>query len=201
MTPQGQVGAPAQQPGWFARNWKWLVGGGCLGSLMCCGLFGAITYFTAKKVIEGSPVFAEAIQKANSSPEVTAALGSPITPGGMLQGEVKDSGGTGTASLKVPIEGPKGKGTLYVEATKSGADWKFTSLTADVGGKSVNLLDQPSMKNLPGGGQPPPGGQPGQPPGADPGGAAPAGGPDIAPGEEPLPDDMPPPDEGAEGGG
>jgi hypothetical protein len=45
MTPQGQAGAPAPQPGWFSRNWKWVVGVGCLGTLMCCGVFSAAAYF------------------------------------------------------------------------------------------------------------------------------------------------------------
>jgi hypothetical protein len=191
MTPQGQVGAPAQQPGWFSRNWKWLLGVGCLGMVTCCGLFGAVTWFTAQKVIQGSPVFAEAIAKANSNPDVTAALGHPVTPGGMVQGEVKDSGGTGSASLTLPIEGPKGKGTLYVEATKSGNEWKFTSLKADVGGPQVDLLAQPPRKMLLPGGAPPAGGAP---PGATPPdeGASPAGAP---PEDAPLPDDAPPEEE------
>ncbi|MCC6335874.1 MAG: hypothetical protein IT380_18025 [Myxococcales bacterium] len=184
MTPQGQAGAPAQQPGWFSRNWKWLAGVGCLSLFLCCGIFGAVTWFTAKKVIEGSPVFAEALQKANLNPEVTAALGSPITPGGMVQGAVKDSGGTGTASLTVPIEGPKGKGTLYAEATKSAGKWNFTSLKADVGGKSVDLLTTPPMKDLLPGGGAPPGSEP-RPPGDE-----------LIPGEDaPVPDEAPPEDE------
>lgn len=34
MTPQP---TPPAQAGWFSQNWKWLVGLGCLGSLLCCG--------------------------------------------------------------------------------------------------------------------------------------------------------------------
>jgi hypothetical protein len=36
MTPQ-PVPPPPQQQSWFARNWMWLAGGGCLLA-MCCGL-------------------------------------------------------------------------------------------------------------------------------------------------------------------
>jgi hypothetical protein len=49
MTPQGQAGAPAPQPGWFSRNWKWLVGVGCLGALGCCGVFSAAAYFVQQE--------------------------------------------------------------------------------------------------------------------------------------------------------
>jgi hypothetical protein len=45
MTPHGrQPGAPAPQQGWFSRNWKWLVGCGCLLALLCCGAFSVLAY-------------------------------------------------------------------------------------------------------------------------------------------------------------
>jgi len=140
MTPQGQVGAPAPQPGWFSRNWKWVVALGCGLPLLCCGVFGVGTYFMVSKVIQGTPVFAEALEKANTNPEVTAALGQPVTPGFMLSGEVNESGGKGTAHFTIPLEGPKGKGSLAVDATQSGGKWSFNSLKADLGGKTVDLL-------------------------------------------------------------
>lgn len=34
MTPQEQVGAPQQS--WFNKNWKWLVGLGCVVPMICC---------------------------------------------------------------------------------------------------------------------------------------------------------------------
>ncbi|MEW6431831.1 MAG: cytochrome c oxidase assembly factor Coa1 family protein [Myxococcota bacterium] len=156
MTPQGQAGVPAQQPGWFSRNWKWVVGLGCALPLLCCGVFSIGTYFTVTRVIQGTPVFAEAVAKANQNPEVTAALGSPVTPGFMLQGSVNESGGGGSAEFTIPLEGPKGKGSMQVRASKKGGQWTFDSLTADVGGKTVDLLagDAPMPKLPPGGGPP-----------------------------------------------
>jgi hypothetical protein len=119
----------------------------------CCGLFGAVTWFTAQKVIQGSPVFAEALAKANSHPNVTAALGQPVAPGGMVPGESEGLRRQRHRPLTLPIEEPKGKGTLYVEATKTGNEWTFTSLKADVGHSQVELLAQPSSGNpLPQGG-------------------------------------------------
>jgi hypothetical protein len=50
MTPQGQPMQPpaGQQPSWFSKNWKWLLGGVLALALLCCGgsllatvLFGA----------------------------------------------------------------------------------------------------------------------------------------------------------------
>ncbi|MDP1827912.1 MAG: hypothetical protein Q8L48_31855 [Archangium sp.] len=40
MTPQGQINAP--QPGWFARNWMWVVGVGCLVPLLCCSTLSVV---------------------------------------------------------------------------------------------------------------------------------------------------------------
>jgi len=170
MTPQGQMGAPAQQPGWFSRNWKWLLALGCLLPMMCCGIFGAVTYFGVSKVIKGTPVFAEAIEKANRNPEVTAALGSPVTPGTMLSGSVENSGNSGSAEFTIPLKGPKGEGSLEVHATMKGGKWTFDWLVANVGGRSIDLLagdvpklpagTPPSMNDAPPDDAPPPGNLP-----------------------------------------
>ncbi len=36
MTPQGQVATPPQ-PGWFSRNWKWMLAVGLFAPILCCG--------------------------------------------------------------------------------------------------------------------------------------------------------------------
>lgn len=182
MTPQGQMGAPAQQPGWFSRNWKWVVGLGCALPLLCCGVFSIGTYFTVVKVIQGTPVFAEALEKANTNPEVTAALGSPVTPGLALNGSVKESGSTGTADFTIPLKGPKGEGSLQVSASKKGGQWAFDTLTADVGGKSIDLLAGEGPK-LPAGTPPSMNGAPPD---------------DAPPGDLPADDELPPDEPPAE---
>lgn len=149
MNPQPGVPVqPAQQqPGWFSRNWKWLVGLGCLLPIMCCGIFSVVTYFTVTKVIQNSGVYVEAVPRAIADPEVQAALGAPVAPGMMLQGSVKDENGQGSADLSIPLEGSKGKGTLRVNATKkSGGDWEYQVLEVEAGGKTINLLKGGALK-------------------------------------------------------
>lgn len=170
MNPQPGVPVQQQQPGWFSRNWKWLVGLGCLLPIMCCGIFGAVTYFTVTKVIQNSGVYAKAVPMAITDPDVVAALGAPVAPGMMLQGSVNETNGRGTADLSIPLEGSKAKGTLKINATKpsSNADWEFQVLEVEAGGKTINLLK--------GGGAPP---MKGAPPD------------DAPPDEEPAKDDKP----------
>jgi hypothetical protein len=46
MTPQPQSGPPQQS--WFQKNWKILVGVGCLGTLLCCMGGGLISWLVAE---------------------------------------------------------------------------------------------------------------------------------------------------------
>ncbi len=139
MTPHPE-GQPAQQQGWFGRNWKWLVPAGCLVPMLCCGVFGAATYFAATKMIQSSGAYVAAIAQASESDEVRAAFGGQVAPSGFLQGEVKESNGEGTADFQVPLEGPKGKGTLFVTGTGSNGQWRFSRLEVQTpGGQRLDL--------------------------------------------------------------
>lgn len=164
MTPN-PAAPPAQQPSWFSRNWKWLVPVGCGLPLLCCLTFGAVTYFGVSKVIQGSPVFATALAKASSNPEVQAALGTPLAPGLGLNGGIEEKNGRSSADFSIPLEGPKGKGTLVVKATGSGGDWTFQVLEISAGGKTIDLLadDRPAPRRQPVDDGPPPNAEPEQP--------------------------------------
>lgn len=87
MTPQGNVGAPpAQQPGWFARNWKWLVAVGCLVPSLCC--LGTM----ALGLLVGDDLEA-AVKEMGGLPAARVDCGTP-GPGG-VDCDVKRTGGTG----------------------------------------------------------------------------------------------------------
>jgi hypothetical protein len=55
---------------------------------------------------------------------VIEAIGSPISQTGIVSGNTNVNGPNGEANLSIPLSGPKGKATLYVEARKS-ADLDF----------------------------------------------------------------------------
>jgi hypothetical protein len=79
MTPQEQAVPPGAQKSWFARYWMWLVGGGCLAALLCCGVFSLL-----------GGVAALAAQEADAA---RVDCGTPGPSG--VDCEVKRTAGTG----------------------------------------------------------------------------------------------------------
>jgi hypothetical protein len=132
--------APLQQPNWFSRNWKWLVPVGCLVPLTCCGVFGIGTYLGVSKIIESSGAYVGAMAQVNANPEVDAALGTPVTPGLGMSGEVNEKNGVGSADFTAPIEGPKGKGSLRVVGTGKDGQWSYSTIEVTVNGKTIDVL-------------------------------------------------------------
>lgn len=149
MTPHLDPQAPMQPQGnWFSRNWKWLVPVGCMVPMLCCGGIGGVAYFTVSTVIKGSPAFTEAVSKASENEEVKAAIGTPITGGFWVSGQMKETNGEGTADFTVPIEGPKGSGSMHVVARRSGGAWIFRSIVVETKGKTIDV-GRPSPPDVP----------------------------------------------------
>jgi len=167
----------APRRGWWSRNWKWVVPTGCLGLLLSCGCFGALIVGAVTQSLRGSGAAVEAVTLAKQSPEVREALGEPIEQGMMISGSIQSSNDQGSADVAIPLEGPKAKGTLRMEAYKVGDEWRFTTL-------QVEVPDRPTIDLLGGSPEPP---------------ANTVPFPDL-PEVEPLPEDEPgtPPDEPAE---
>ena len=115
--------------GWWSRHWKWAVPSGCL--LVVLLAFGGCVALVvgAFATLKDTGAYSQAIGRVQHSPEAVALLGEPIEAGWMMQGEFADHGATGDADYSVPVSGPRGRGTLYVEARKSGGRWTFRVLT------------------------------------------------------------------------
>ena len=141
--------APVQQKGWFSRNWKWLLPVGCLTPLLCCGSFAGVTYFGVTKMIESSGAYTEAMQKVNQSPEVAALIGTPVTSGIGISGEMNDKNGEGTANFTVPLKGKKGNGSLHVVARSSGGKWEFSRIDVSAHEKTIDVLAGDRKANEP----------------------------------------------------
>lgn len=144
---------PGQARRGGSRAWiKWVSGG--------CGCFLVLAVLAAVAIVVGvfgiikrSDVYQEAMERARSHPAAIAALGEPIEAGWYVMGSVETSGPGGEASLSVPLEGPRGEGTLYVEATKRAGAWTYHQVELDVeGGERIDLLagDGPGPAAAPG---------------------------------------------------
>ena len=138
--PPPPRGAPAR-PGWWVRNWKWVVPVGCLSILVLGAVFIAAIIGVVFGAMKSSDVYREALQRAQNHPEVQAALGTPIESGWWMSGEINVSGPGGNANIQIPISGPKGKADIYAVATKEAGRWKYSTLNVAVdGGRTIDLL-------------------------------------------------------------
>jgi len=82
--------------------------------------------------VKSSDVYKDALARAKTHPAVIEALGSPVTEGLLLSGNTNVNGASGEANLSIPVSGPKGKGTIYVAATKSLGRWNYSGLVLEI---------------------------------------------------------------------
>jgi hypothetical protein len=104
------------------------------------GIYLFATFFL--HTMKSSGGYPEALAAVRSDPAAVRALGTPIKDGWFPSGNVQSSGTTGESDLAISVSGPKAKGTLYVRATKSMGDWRFTMLVLQVKGtgERIDLL-------------------------------------------------------------
>ena len=134
--------SPAPRPGWWSRNWKWFVPTGCcLTPLLLGGACLAFLVIVIFGALKQTDVYKMAVARAKSDSRVIAALGTPIEERWYLSGTTNVNGGSGNADLSIPISGPKGKGTIYAVATKSGGEWTYSKLSVKVDstGETIDL--------------------------------------------------------------
>lgn len=115
---------------------------GCLTVLLLIVGFIVATMFFAFSMMKSSDAFKLAFAKAQASPAVVKTLGEPIKSGLIVAGNINVSGPAGAADLSIPISGPKGRGTVYLKATKSMGEWTFEELVVKIEGtgERIDLL-------------------------------------------------------------
>jgi hypothetical protein len=103
-----------------------------------------------------------AVGQLIESPAAISELGQPIQPG-FPWGSFSTSGDNGQAELSFSAKGPKGHGTVYADATKSGGTWRLTRLDLVVdGGRRIDIRSsatpsRPPPRASPGGSMAPSG--------------------------------------------
>ena len=133
-----------RQKSWFARNWGWVLGGGCLTFIIIVVVaVGGLIYKVSDTIKESEP-YKYACAEAIKNEKVIEYLGTPIETNGMGNTSYQYSNGTTTAALTIPIKGPKDEGSIVVSAEKINDEWAYYVLHVKIDGETevINLLDK-----------------------------------------------------------
>jgi len=132
---------PATQstPGWWSRNWKWFVPVIGIGGLTLIAGFIALIASLVFGLMKGSEPYETALAQANASAEVREVLGTPITAGFFVTGEINLENAGGKAKLSFPLSGPLGSSTIDVRATKHAGRWHYTRMVVTIAGSGQEI--------------------------------------------------------------
>jgi hypothetical protein len=123
--------------------WKWGAIG-CLAVIVIGAIGAGALVLVLFGAIKSSDVYKGALSRAQNDPRVIAALGSPITPGFFISGNVNVTASGGNADITFPIKGPNGKGNVHAVATRDSSGWHYSELTATPqNGSPINLMSSP----------------------------------------------------------
>lgn len=138
--------APPQYPGQPPQPqkksgcWKWGLLGCGLAVIVLVIVAGGIM-FAVFGLIKQTYIYKDAVHRAQTNPQVVAALGTPIGTGFWVSGSVHTSNDSGSADVKIPIQGPKGKANIHCVATMTANNWSYDSLTVEPeNGPPIDLL-------------------------------------------------------------
>ncbi|HAI46696.1 Cytochrome oxidase complex assembly protein 1 [compost metagenome] len=120
---------PTHRPGWWQRHWRWAVP---LLVLACGAAAAAVVWFMLvqwSQVTRGTEPYQEAMRRARCSVELVAHLGEPIQDGFLPMGGLESSSdGSGSSQFVVHLDGPRGKGRLFLRAEREHGQWDYPML-------------------------------------------------------------------------
>lgn len=141
--PAKEVQAPFTKPGRLRPRWLAIA----LITTAGVAAFVSVLLVVIEREIKSSPVCQASIERAQESPEVSAAIGRPVRVGWFVSGQLTEStNGGGHATLTIPLNGPRGNGVLRVEAQRQSGSWQFLTLefAAAAGNSKINLARRAS---------------------------------------------------------
>lgn len=104
------------------------VGCGCLGLILLIVAGVAVLFFGVTGAIKKSTPYEETLALVQSHPQAIEVMGEPIKAGSWFSGNISINNGVGEASMSIPLSGPKGSGTMHVDANKPAGSqsWNYT---------------------------------------------------------------------------
>jgi len=115
---------------------------GCLGLFALFAVFVTCIVLVVFSAMKSSDVYKTALARAKADSRVKHALGANIHDGMFPSGKTNVSGPSGEAEFAISISGRKGKGTIYVVATKSAGEWQYSKLIVKTdSGETIDLTE------------------------------------------------------------
>jgi hypothetical protein len=114
------------------RHRPWFIPAVVVGGVVLFAGLMALMLGVFVGALKSSDAYEGALARTRSAPAVIAVLGTPIEAGYFVTGTIHVSGPTGLAELAIPVSGPRGRATVYVEAAKRLGDWHFDHLVVQV---------------------------------------------------------------------
>jgi hypothetical protein len=146
LTPPASPPPPSSPPNWWQRNWKWFVPTGCLTLIALAVTFVVCIVLIVFGALKSTDTYKTAVSRAKANPRVQELIGTPIETGWLVSGSTNVTAGSGSSELTIPIEGPRGKGNIYVVATKSAGQWEYSKMLVKVegSGEVIDLNGRPN---------------------------------------------------------
>jgi hypothetical protein len=120
------------------RTWtKWGVIV-ALASLALATIFAVALFFGVSSLMKNSEPYLTALARMDANPAAMAALGEPAH-GGFPSGSISTNNGEGSATLQIPVTGSSKSGTLYVDGTSTGGQWRYQRIELVVSGQHIDL--------------------------------------------------------------
>lgn len=129
----------SQQPSWWTRNWMWAAPVGCLGLVALLTGFVALIAAIVFGSLRSSWAYETGMHLCSENSAVVEALGTPLQAGFFVTGSVNVNGPSGNADLSIPLEGPRGSGTLYVTANRTAGEWRMSLASVDIEGRASRI--------------------------------------------------------------
>lgn len=145
IPPPPLHGAAVVPRGWLTRHWKWLVPVMVLVATALLAGFVALVFGLVAGSMKSTGAYQQAMALAGQDPLVRSRLGSPVEAGRFITGSFRESGGSGRADMAIPVHGPNGEATLYLDAEKSLGAWTLNHLVIEFAprGDRHDLLPAP----------------------------------------------------------
>lgn len=120
-----------------SRN-VWLLSCGIITAVLilifACTAFILGIFAVVFGAMRSSTPYQEALYAVQTDATAIDALGEPIEASWLMSGSINTNGNSGDASFSIPVSGPRGKGTIFVEAQKSAGVWHYDQLYLQVEG-------------------------------------------------------------------